>query len=447
MAQFFKASRTKKQNNRTIKGCLIEKLDHRGRGLFFHQNKPVFVDGVLPGEKLDVTIVEEKKRYYRAQLMNLVTKSEQRITANCIHYQECGGCQLQHLEQEQQIQIKQQGLISLFQRFAKCTPKQLADTIQGQPWHYRRSARFALVYDKKRKTLDMGFRQSGSKNLVEQQCCPVLVPELELLIKPLKALLNQLQAKTALGHVELVLADNGKALLLRHLKPLSDGDKSLLKSFAEKQQLYIYLQPQPNQIINLTEKPELIYALPALGCQFSFQVDDFIQVNKVVNEQMVAQALTWLDLQPADQVLDLFCGLGNFTLPIAQQVTKVVGVEGVQKMVDRATNNAQLNSLHNAIFYQADLSDLQALKLPWAQQDYNKVLLDPARAGAEQCMQFIVSKAPSHVLYVSCDPVTLARDSKQLLDSGYRLQKLGALDMFPHTEHIESMALFIRDKS
>ncbi|RBW47216.1 23S rRNA (uracil(1939)-C(5))-methyltransferase RlmD [Psychromonas sp. B3M02] len=444
MAQFFKASRTNKQNNRIIKHCQVEKLDHQGRGMLFHQNKAMFVEGGLVGEVLDVCVDEDKKRYKKASITKIHQASELRVEPSCQHYQECGGCHLQHIEQASQIEVKQQGLISLFERFAKYTPQQLAPTITSSPWAYRRCARFGVIYDKKSKKVQMGFRRSGSSELINQQTCPVLKPALADLILPVKGLLNQLQGKMALGHVEMVEADNTVALLLRHLKPLSTQDKQLIIDFSATQNIQFYAQSSPTDIECLTNNARLSYALTEQDCQYDFNINDFVQVNASVNEKMVAQAIEWLALKSTDRVLDLFCGLGNFSLPMAKLSQQVVAVEGVQKMVDRGTDNAARCGLNNVQFYQADLSDLNALKAEWAQEGFDKVLLDPARAGAAECMSYVINKQPSHIVYVSCDPVTLARDSEQLLSTGYKVSKLGLIDMFPQTAHMESMALFTR---
>ncbi|TEW56953.1 23S rRNA (uracil(1939)-C(5))-methyltransferase RlmD [Psychromonas sp. RZ22] len=444
MAQFFKASRTNKQNNKIIKNCQIDKLDHQGRGMLFHQNKPVFVEGALVGETLDISILEDKKRYKKARILKIHDTSEQRIQPSCEHYQVCGGCHLQHVEQNVQLEIKQQGLLTLFERFAKYKPVQLQPTLKSTPWAYRRCARLGVMFDKKTKKVQMGFRQASSSELIDQKVCPVLVPKLAALITPLKALLNLLQGKATLGHVELLEADNSVAVLLRHLTPLSEQDKQQITAFSSTHQLQFYAQSTPTSITCLTEADKLTYSLLEQDCQFEFNINDFLQVNGKVNEQMVAQAIDWLELTSTDRVLDLFCGLGNFTLPIAKRVKQAVGVEGIQKMVDRATTNAALCHLNNIQFLQADLSDLNALTADWAQQCFDKVLLDPARAGAAECMSFVISKKPTHIVYVSCDPVTLARDSELLLKQGYQLKKLGLIDMFPQTAHMESMALFIK---
>ena len=444
MAQFFKASRTKSAKNRILKNVHVEKLDHQGRGIAYWQNKPLFIDGGLSGESLDIQILESKKRYSKGAIKKINQASELRIEASCPHYNECGGCHLQHLNHEQQIKIKSAGLISLFKRFAKQVPEQLAAPVVGEPWGYRRTARFGLQFDKKSKQLKMGFRRALSNALIEQKVCPVLLPQLECLISPLKVLLNSLKSRMDLGHVELIFADQGVVVLLRHLKALPKGDLQLIEQFCEEHKLNFFAQDSKYSLVCLSGSQQLSYQLEEWDCTLNFSPTDFLQVNSNVNRKMVAQALNWLALTADDIVLDLFCGLGNFTLPIATKAAKVVGVEGVQKMVDRATDNAALNNLDNTSFYQADLSSADLGKQIWATQAFNKVLLDPARAGALECMPFIAQLKPSHIVYVSCDPVTLARDSQLLLENGYKLDKLGLLDMFPQTGHMESMALFVR---
>ncbi|MEH6451850.1 MAG: 23S rRNA (uracil(1939)-C(5))-methyltransferase RlmD [Psychromonas sp.] len=444
MAQFFKATPTNSAKNRILKNVKIEKLDHQGRGLAYHQNKPLFIDGALNGELLDIQILESKKRYSKGQIKNIAKSSDLRVEPACPHYQQCGGCHLQHIQQETQIQIKSDGLVSLFKRFAKQAHEQLEKPIQDQAWGYRRTARLGLQFDRKSKHLKMGFRRSSTNDLIDQKVCPVLVPQLERLIQPLKSLLNNLKIKADLGHVELMLADQGAVILLRHMKPFTDNDLDLINAFSEKHQLNFFGQASSNQSICLSGQEKLTYQLPEWDCTLDFTPTDFLQVNAQVNQKMVAQALSWLALQKTDQVLDLFCGLGNFTLPIAKQVKSVIGVEGIQKMVDKATTNAHHNNINNAHFYQADLNSESLLKEEWAVKTFNKVLLDPARAGAQNCMAFITKMQPSHIVYVSCDPLTLARDSQILLEQGYTLSKLGLLDMFPQTSHMESMALFTR---
>ncbi len=444
MAQFFKASPKKNIKNHFLNNILVEKLDHQGRGIAFFKNKPLFIDGALAGEILDVQVTESKKRYQKATIITIKQASELREIAACQHYQQCGGCHLQHTSQAHQIKIKESGLLSLFARFAKQVPIELQQAIKSEPWGYRRSARFGVQFNKKSKKVHMGFRRALSNDLIDQQVCPVLKAPLAALILPLKALLNSFNSKADLGHVEMIWADQGAVILLRHLKKLPSSDLTLIELFAKKYQLIFFSQPAKNEWHLLAGEDHLSYQLDECQCHFNFHVTDFLQVNENVNQKMVTQALSWLNLSKQDKVLDLFCGLGNFTLPIAKQVESVVGIEGVQQMVDRATENAQLNEIKNSSFFQADLSAEHLSRQPWAKEAFNKVLLDPARAGALESIAFIISLKPSHILYVSCDPVTLARDSQLILEKGYTLDKLGVLDMFPQTGHIESMALFIK---
>lgn len=443
MAQFFKASPAKSTKNRILKNVKVEKLDHQGRAIAFFQNKPLFIDGGLIGESLDIQIIESKKSYSKGKIKRINQASELRIEATCPHYFECGGCQLQHVQRSQQLAIKSAGLQSLFRRFASLNTLQLEKPVTGEEWAYRRTVRFGLQFNKRNKLVTMGFRQGSTNDLINQRVCPVLLPELEALIDPLKVLLNSLKSKADVGHIELMQADQGVVVLLRHLRKLADSDLTLIETFSSLYQINFFALYSHSDLHCLSGSEKLSYQLKQWDCTFNFSPSDFLQVNAVVNQKMVAQALQWLALNEEDQVLDLFCGLGNFTLPIARTATSVVGVEGILKMVDRASVNASFNLIKNASFYQADLSAENLQKQLWAKQKFTKVLLDPARAGAFDCLPFIVKLKPSVIVYVSCDPLTLARDSQLLLENDYKLVKLGLLDMFPQTKHIESMALFV----
>ena len=444
MAEFFKATAKKAPKNKYLKNILIEKLDHQGRGIATIQNKPLFIEGALIGERLDIEITDHKKRFSKGSVNKVVTASALRIEPKCAHYAECGGCHLQHCNNASQREIKESGLKALFKRFAKQSSVALDNAVFESEWGYRRTARFGLQFNKKSKIVEMGFRKKGTNELVCQKTCPVLLPELEKLIQPLKKLLNTLKTKSKLGHVELIVSDQGVIVLLRHLQTLTSEDCILVEDFSAKHALSFYVQLNNNEINCIYGEEYLTYQLAAWDCTFNFAANDFLQVNEKVNQKMVAQALSWLNLHQDDRVLDLFCGLGNFTLPIARTAKRVVGIEGVQHMVDRATRNAKLNQIENASFYQADLSSDKIIKSDWLVSGFNKVLLDPARAGAYECMAFIIKLKPTHIVYVSCDPVTLARDSQQLFDAGYHLDKLCLLDMFPQTAHMESMALFTK---
>jgi 23S rRNA (uracil1939-C5)-methyltransferase len=451
MAQFFKVSpqksnNVKKTQQKIEKEVLISTLDHHGCGVALIDNKPLFIKRVLLDEVVNVVITESKKRFSKGDVSAFIKESPERISPQCPHYQECGGCHLQHCNVETQRAIKSTGLKSLFKRFTKQDVANLEPSLVGAPWQYRRTARFGVQFNRKSKKVEMGFRRSGTNSLIDQKHCPVLLPELESLILPVKVLLNQLPSKQQLGHVELISSDQGAVVLLRHMKKLTEKDCSLILDFSKEYKLHFFLQKSKYDITAISGQSNLSYELNfperAVNTTFNFDVTDFLQVNADINQKMVQQAMRWLALNSDDIVLDLFCGLGNFTLPISHQVKKIIGIEGMQSMVDRATNNAALNQIGNAFFYQADLSEKKS-KSEWQKEKFTKVLLDPARQGAFECMAFISKLKPSHIVFVACDPVTLARDSKVLLEKGYRLEKLGLIDMFPQTEHMESMALFV----
>ncbi|MGL4191193.1 MAG: 23S rRNA (uracil(1939)-C(5))-methyltransferase RlmD [Vibrio sp.] len=417
----------------------IERLDHQGSGLAFWHNKPLFVDGALPGEQVLIQLTESKSKYARGQLIKVLQPSTQRVAPFCQHYGQCGGCDLQHLERAAQMTHKQQALSQLMVKFAKQTLA-LSPPICSDDQGYRRRARLSLQWDKKAQQLQFGFRRKQSKAIVGVTDCPVLEVSLNALLPPLKSLLSDWSQPELLGHVELVRGDNTRVLLLRHLGALAAQDHARLSEFATQHQLSLYLCLEAGQLQHV--QGEIAYCEEA-GARLSFLPSHFIQVNRSVNQQMVAQALAWLEVNPQDQVLDLFCGLGNFTLPLANLAHQVVGVEGVAEMVQHATHNAKLNQVNNVVFYQANLEQ-DMTRASWAQQKFAKVLLDPARAGAEGIVQQLAALGAERVVYVSCNPATLARDSQSLLSQGFRLEKLGMLDMFPHTSHLESMALFVK---
>lgn len=437
MAQFYSAKR--RVTTRQKITVVVNDLDAFGQGVARHNGKALFVQGALPGEQVEVEISEDKRQYSRGSVKRILAASPQRVQPRCPHYSRCGGCQQQHVPVELQQQSKASALAHMLSKESG-SPIAVDDIISGQAWGYRRRARLSLNYQVKTQTLQMGFREQASSDLVSITQCPILKPELNALIQPLHKLLSGLQAVRRLGHVELVLADNGPLLVLRHLDALSAADRQKLEQFSHKHQLSLFLAPDSDTLEQLNGEMPVIHS-GSLGLTFSPR--DFIQVNDEVNQQMVARALAWLDLQPQDRVLDLFCGMGNFTLPIGNLAENVVGVEGVAALVAKAAYNAALNNLNNVAFYQHNLEE-DVTSQPWAGEGFNKVLLDPARAGAAGVMEHIVKLAPELVVYVSCNPTTLARDSQVLLKSGYQLERVTMLDMFPHTGHLESMVLFSR---
>ncbi|WP_421532856.1 23S rRNA (uracil(1939)-C(5))-methyltransferase RlmD [Lelliottia amnigena] len=429
MAQFYSAKR--RVTTRQIITVEATALDPFGQGVARHNGKALFIAGLLPNERAEVTLTEDKSKYSRGQVKRRLNDSPERVTPRCPHFGVCGGCQQQHASVALQQSSKSTALARLMKH-------DVNEIIAGQPWGYRRRARLSLSYEPKTQKLAMGFRKAASNDIVDVKQCPVLVPHLEALLPHLRNCLSDLQGVRALGHVELVFADNGPLMVLRHTAPLSAQDREKLERFSHSHELTLFLAPQ-SEILERVSGDAPWYLSD--GLRLTFSPRDFIQVNDGVNQQMVAKAIEWLDVQPDDRVLDLFCGMGNFTLPLAQRAASVVGVEGVNALVEKGQQNARHNTLENVTFFHENLEE-DVTQQPWAKHGFDKILLDPARAGASGVMQHIIKLAPKRVVYVSCNPATLARDSEALLSAGYQIQRLAMLDMFPHTGHLESMVLF-----
>ena len=432
MAQFYSAKR--RVTTRQIITVTVNDLDPFGQGVARHQGKALFIPGLLPQEQAEVVLVEDKKQYARAQVKRRLNDSPQRVAPRCPHFGVCGGCQQQHASIELQQQSKRAALSRLMKR-------DVDDIIAAEPWGYRRRARLSLNYQPKTQQLQMGFRKANSSEIIDVVQCPVLVPQLEALLPAVRECLTSLQSQRQLGHVELVQADNGPLMVLRHTAALTAADKEKLERFSQTHGLSLYLAPQ-SEILKHIRGDEPWYTSDGLRLVFSPR--DFIQVNDGVNQKMVRTALAWLDIQPQDRVLDLFCGMGNFTLPLAKVAASVVGVEGVPALVAKGRENAALNELQNVTFFHENLEE-DVTRQAWAKHGFDKILLDPARAGAPGVMAHIIKLAPRRMVYVSCNPATLARDSEALLQAGYRIQRLAMLDMFPHTGHLESIVLFERE--
>ncbi|WP_461603611.1 23S rRNA (uracil(1939)-C(5))-methyltransferase RlmD [Aeromonas salmonicida] len=439
MAQFFKPQKKSTQPQRIE--FTVDSLDHHCVGIGRHQGKAIFIEGALPGEQVKARILDDKKQYAHAALQQVVTPAANRIAPFCNHYRECGGCNAQHLGEADQQAAKEAGLVSLFERLGQIKAPVLEPVLTGESRAYRRVCRLAIKFDKNGRCTRVGFRRRQSNDLVEIEGCPVLAEPLSALIVPLRECLNRLKSQRELGHAELIQAEQGIMMLLRHTGRPNEADRALLVAFAKSQGIDIYLQAADERIEPLHQAFQPSYSLD--GLSLAFAPGDFIQVNGPINQSMVAQALAWLGASKDDKVLDLFCGIGNFTLPLARQAREVVGVEGDLAMVARAEENARRNGIDNARFYKADLSG-DIVGMSWAREGFDLVLLDPARPGALEVMGHVVKLSPKRVVYVSCNPVTLARDSQVLVKGGYRLVRLGMLDMFPHTGHLESMALFER---
>ena len=417
----------------------IERLAHDGRGIAYFEGRTWFVAGALAGEAVEARVLAARNKQVDARVERVLHAAPQRCVPACAVAGRCGGCTLQHLPHSEQLQLKQRNLADQLQRLANVQPEEWAAPLTGPALGYRRRARIAVRWDAKQRQLEVGFRAASSQDIVALGECPVLVPELQPIARALPALLQGLQRPERIGHVEL-FSGNHCALLLRHTAAMVEDDIAQLRQFCAERAIQLWWQgagePEADQA-----EAQLGFELPAYALELSWRPGDFIQINAVVNEQMITQALDWLAPQTGERVLDLFCGLGNFALPLAQRVHSVVAVEGVAAMVERAQANAAANGLANVQVFQADLSQPLATA-SWAQEGFAAVLLDPPRDGALAVVQQMRALAAQRLVYVSCNPATLARDSAELLKQGYRLRKAGILDMFPQTAHVEAMALF-----
>ncbi|WP_394129581.1 23S rRNA (uracil(1939)-C(5))-methyltransferase RlmD [Shewanella maritima] len=449
MANFYKPKANKSKQLSAKTPLSITQLDHMGAGIGEYLGKVVFVPGALAGEQVTVQLTEQKKRFAKAKLHSIDHASDARVKPICQYYEQCGGCDLQHLQVNEQRQHKQAALISLIEKLSTLKtiePKLIAPALVGEATAYRRRARLATLVNKKNQRLQLGFRAANSHSIVPVNTCPILMPELAALIEPFSMMLNQLKGKASLGHLELTHADNGIFAVLRITKSLANSDIKWLFSFAQKQQIILILQTENalRQVYPELSSLELVtlpyYGLNngSLSCEFT--PGNFVQVNGQINQAMVAQAVDWLNPQADERILDLFCGVGNFSLALASSGAQVIGVEGVESMVVQAKHNAEQNQLDNLTFYHADLSaDLS--EQPWLGQ-IDKMLLDPARAGAYESLHWLEKLQPKQVVYVSCNPASLARDCNVLFEQGYQLTKINMIDMFPQTHHIEAMAMF-----
>ncbi|MFT5756602.1 MAG: 23S rRNA (uracil1939-C5)-methyltransferase [Alteromonadaceae bacterium] len=438
MANFFKATDKKQTLGQQIK-LTIERLDHNGCGVAHYQNKPIFVEGTLLNESVTAKVFEKKSKYARAKLIDIVSKSEYRVDAECKHFKTCGGCDLQHLNFEQHLPFKQEKVSQLFTYNHINGQLPWQPPVTSSPWQYRRKARIGVQYNKKGQAT-IGFRQKATNQLTAIKCCPVLVEPLQNIFVQLNVIIQKLTTHCAIGHVEVIATDK-VTLIIRQLKPMNSADKKLWLQAIQDNSWQVVID-EGDRLTPLIAMTDLHYSLPQ-GVDIHFEPKDFIQINHLVNVKMIEQALQWLILKPTDKVLDLFCGLGNFTLPIAQQVQSVVGVEGLQVMVDKANENAAINKIGNCSFYQADLNTDWSSK-PWHIEGYDKVVLDPARAGAYQAVEQLLKLSIPCILYVSCDPASLARDIELLLTHSYKIEKIAIMDMFPQTKHIETMVLLTR---
>jgi 23S rRNA (uracil1939-C5)-methyltransferase len=421
----------------------IESLDAEGRGVARNaEGKVTFVEGALPGEEVDFQVLKKKSSFEIGRLTKVIGGSSSRQAPRCPHFGVCGGCSLQHTDARTQMAAKQRWLEENLARIGKVEPETLLPIVYGEEWGYRRRARLGARYVDKKGGALVGFRERRSSYITEMAECHVLPPRISALILPLRALVQGLGARARVPQIEVAVGDNEAILVIRHLDPLSDADQSLVKRFAEDHGIHVWLQPGGPA----SAKPfhpatsELYYELAEFGVRIGFGPTDFTQVNHGVNRILVARAVRLLDPQPGERVADLFCGLGNFSLPLATRGAEVIGFEGSKDLVERARQNASLNGL-TVQFEIADLfkGDIKALG------PFDKLLIDPPREGAIEIIKALPAEWPQRIIYVSCDPATLARDAGILVHTkGFRLSAAGVVNMFPHTAHVESIALFER---
>lgn len=442
--------RNRKKLDLTPREISIESMAHDGRGVGRGEDgKVVFVDYALPGEKVRFVPVMNRKSYLFGSTIEVLEASEHRIEPKCEVFGQCGGCVLQHLDERVQIQYKQQQLLENFKKIGDVQPDELLTPMTGEHWGYRRRARLGAKFVPKKGGMIVGFRERNSSYIQPTERCEVLYPEVSALLPQLRATLEQTSCNDKIPQVEISVADNATVMIVRHLQTFLQNDLDLLTEFAKKHQVQIFLQPGNLKSVHplYPENPApLFYEFSEFDIKVEFLPTDFIQVNAGINQQLVSRAIELLDLQEHDRVLDLFCGVGNFTLPLARHSQHVVGVEGDQALVNRALHNKELNGLPGVNFYFGDLfkEDMSASSHgDWLDQKFDKILLDPPRSGAAEMVKRIPQFEPSKIVYVSCGPATLARDAGVLVNEhGYRMTQAGVIDMFPHTAHVESIAVF-----
>ena len=422
-------------------------LSHDGRGVARREDgKAVFVAGALPGETVLAEPTARSRRFDEARTLEVLAASPERVPPRCPHFGTCGGCVLQHLAEDRQIVAKERVLLENLERIGKVVPGRVLEPLTADSWGYRRKGRFSVRrVNKKDKTL-VGFREQDPRFVADLGQCHTVIPQIGMKIQALAALVDGLQAREQIPQIEFIAGDDAIALTVRHLAPLEEADRAALAAFGREYGFAIFLQPKgPDSVHPLDgQAPALSFRLPQWDVELAFEPLDFIQVNAGLNQKMIARALELLDARAGERVLDLFCGLGNFTLPLARTVAEVVGVEGDAGLVARARANAQRNGLDNAQFFAADLTQDQR-GTPWMRAGFDKLLLDPPRSGADEVLKQLPLQGIDRIVYVSCHPGSLARDAGYLVhERGYRLVAAGVMDMFPHTAHVESIALFER---
>jgi len=427
----------------------IDDLSHEGRGVTHHGGKVVFVEDALPGERVEWLRLRRGSNFDEARLERVLEASPDRVVPRCAHFGVCGGCALQHLSAEQQIEFKQRQLTEALARIGKVTAHEILAPLRAGLWNYRRRARLAARWVPKKDRVVVGFKERSTSYIADLKRCEILRAPLDALIPQLSELLTSLSIRNRVPQIEVAVADNAVALVIRVLEPLTESDMERLRSFEQQHDLQVFLQPGGYESIAplRAEVAPLSYQLRQFDVRIEFQPTDFVQVNGELNERMVQHVTGLLGLTGEETVLDLFCGLGNFSLPLARLSKHVVGIEGEAGLVARARQNALRNDLANTEFFTANLAAEDVQDAAWAKRRYDKVLLDPPRAGALEVLPVVAASGASRLVYVSCHPGTLARDAGVLVHQhGFTLTAAGVMDMFPHTAHVESVAVFARGR-
>ncbi|HWQ40135.1 MAG TPA: 23S rRNA (uracil(1939)-C(5))-methyltransferase RlmD [Burkholderiales bacterium] len=427
----------------------IEALDQEGRGIAHVDGKVFFVEGALPGEVVELEAYRHKPSYALAVAKRVVRAAPTRVTPRCPSFGVCGGCSMQHLEPRAQVAVKQRVLEDNLARIGKVVPETMLGPIYGPFWGYRYRARFSSRYVRNRAVALVGFRERRHTYVADMPSCDVVPPRISALLLPLRELVSGLSIRERLPQIELAIGEDADVLVFRILQPLSEADEARLRAFADRHRVTVYLQPggpDSARLFHPDAAPPLRYRLPDFDLEFPFRPTDFTQVNHEINRVLVRRAVALLDPRPGERIGDLFCGLGNFSLAIARRGAHVLGIEGNRALVERASGNAAHNGLQARCAFRA-LDLFEIAESEWqALGGFDKLLIDPPRDGAIALVKLLGSQGPRRVVYVSCNPATLARDAGVMVHvNGYRLVAAGVVNMFPHTSHVESIALFERE--
>jgi 23S rRNA (uracil1939-C5)-methyltransferase len=421
---------------------VIGDLTHDGQGVASVDGERVFIADVLPNETVSITLGKRRRKLRQGHLETVIDASPERTVPGCEYFGRCGGCGLQHLQPAAQLEWKGKAVLETLRRIGGVVPERVGEPITSEPWAYRRRARVGIKYVARKERVLAGFRERSAGYITDMQHCPVLANPFTDCLGDLAETIGGCSVAAQVPQAELAAGDDHGAMVLRVLTAPNAEDRVRLKEFGERWDLDMYLQPGGMDSVTPlvdTATRTLSYRLPAQQLELRFQPTDFVQVNAAVNREMVTRALALLEPRSTDRVLDLFCGLGNFTLPLARRAGEVLGVEGAANLITRAGENAVHNGIDNAVFRVADLAAPEALPAG----PFDLVLLDPPRTGAAAMVERMASLQPRQVLYVSCHPGTLARDAAVLCAQGFTLAEVIPIDMFPHTQHVETMALFV----